>query len=175
METFLDILKYMLPSTIVLIAAVYIMKSFLKSEKEKIRLSAILDTKKVSLPIRLQAYERLILFLERIDPNSLVYRVKQANMTAEQLHLALLQTVRVEFEHNLSQQLYVSAEAWEMLKTVKDGTLDIISRVARAQPKKGATSNTLANVLVQYYNENRLDLPARKAMDFIKKEAATLL
>ena len=112
----LEILKYVLPSLVVLAAAYYLLKLFLDNEQNK-RLSDIkMAGYKIITPIRLQAYERLVLFIERISPESLVMRVHKPELSAMQMQTNLIQTIREEFEHNLSQQVYVSSQAWELVR-----------------------------------------------------------
>ena len=81
-------------------------------------------------PIKLQAYERIVLFLERISLESLLVRVSSPEMTASQLHTALLNCIRSEFEHNLSQQIYMSPQAWEVVKNARSNTIKIINSEA---------------------------------------------
>src|SRR6185369_7384282 len=96
----LDILKYTLPSVITFFTAYTILKLFLSSEREKRELEIRAAHYKDSLPIRLQAYERLVIFLERITPSSLFQRVNKPGMSALDLQKALIANIRLEFEHN---------------------------------------------------------------------------
>ncbi len=114
MNTFLDVLKYTIPSLIVFATAYFILKTFIESEEKKRTLEIRTKNQKLITPIRLQAYERLTLFLERISPNSVILRVQKPNMTASQLQREMLNIIRTEFEHNLSQQIYISKQAWEV-------------------------------------------------------------
>ena len=103
-----DILLYFIPAVLVLGGMFIVIKRFLDRD----RVLRTIDMKKEmhhdSLPLRLQAIERLVLFLERISPDSILTRVHRGGITAGQLHSDLLATIRAEFEHNLSQQIYVS-------------------------------------------------------------------
>ena len=121
---FFDFLKYVIPSIVVLAGVYFIMNSFFENEWKRkaqdVRAKEQDSKLKILLPIRLQAYERLILFLERINPNSSLARVRKPGMTSSDIQLALVQNIRDEFEHNMVQQLYVSEDAWQMIKTVKE-------------------------------------------------------
>jgi hypothetical protein len=89
----LEILKYILPSIIVLITAHLVLKTFLQAEHEKKQLEVRVENFKTALPIRLQAYERLALFLERISPNTLIHRVHRTGMNARDMQLGLISNI----------------------------------------------------------------------------------
>ena len=131
MEIFLEILKFTLPSLITLIAVYFIVGGFLRNSENRQKLKIIRGNQKLITPIRLQAYERLVLLLERISPEALVMRANYPVKTCEQLHSELLQTIRAEFEHNLSQQLYVSVEAWNSVRNAKNYTVALINNAAK--------------------------------------------
>ena len=95
---------------------------------------------KTGIPLRLQAFERITLFLERISPNSIVMRMSRKGMTAAQLHKALIGAIRNEYEHNLTQQLYVSNETWDSVKKAKD---DMIRLVNISSTKMGDKATAL--------------------------------
>jgi hypothetical protein len=169
MQSLLELIKYTLPSLVVLATAYYLLKMFLDKETEKTQMQMRLDVQKISLPVRMQAYERLVLLLERIDPASLLVRTNQPGMSASQLHSALIQTIRSEFEHNLSQQLYVSVKAWEMLRNAREESVKRINTAAmKLSPE--ATSADLASLIL--INDMDADQSAVKgALDLLKSEA----
>ncbi|MFI5135644.1 MAG: hypothetical protein ACHQD9_07305, partial [Chitinophagales bacterium] len=103
----LDILKYVVPSIITFLTAYVVLKLFLGGEKDRKELEVRAAHYKDALPIRLGAYERLTLLLERITPTNLLQRVNKPGMTSLDLQKALISNIRMEFEHNLSQQIYV--------------------------------------------------------------------
>ncbi|MDR1154415.1 MAG: hypothetical protein LBL04_06865 [Bacteroidales bacterium] len=131
MNDFIEILKITLPSMIMLVTVYYIVGGFLRNSEKQQKLKAIRGNQKLITPIRLQAYERLVLLLERISPDSLVMRADYPDKTCEQLHTELLQAIRAEFEHNLSQRLYVSAEAWENVRNAKNYTVTLVNNAAK--------------------------------------------
>ncbi len=102
-------------------------------ENEEKRRSYFLkkETQKSALPVRLQAYERLSLFLERITPDRLLVRIHSQGMNAQQYQSLITEAIREEFEHNVSQQIYVSEEAWKLLVDAKSATVGIINNIAR--------------------------------------------
>jgi hypothetical protein len=86
------------------------------------------------LPLQLQAYERLTLLIERIRPQNLIGRVYQPVLSSVDMQIALVQTIKSEFDHNVTQQIYVSAAAWDAVKTLKEQTISIINQVASRLP-----------------------------------------
>lgn len=111
-EIILDIIKFSAPALIVFLT-VYTMLTKQAKKEERIR---IFELKKKhsqeSLPIRLQAYERLTLFLYRISPENLLPRTQDTSMNVKTFSILLLQTIKSEFEHNITQQVYVSTATW---------------------------------------------------------------
>ena len=131
MENLIDILKITLPSLIMLAALYYIVGGFFRNNESRQKLKVVRANQKLITPLRLQAYERLVLLLERISPESLVMRSNHAIKNCEQLHQELLQAIRAEYEHNLSQQLYVSVEAWNSVRNAKNYTITLINNAAK--------------------------------------------
>lgn len=122
-----------------------------------------------SITMRLQAFERLTIFLERINPYSLVVRLNSTGESATELQYELIQTVRQEFEHNVSQQIYVSPEAWELVKNAKEEIIQIINNVANSLPLTASSldlSQALMSVMI-----DQGETVSSKAIDVIKKEA----
>lgn len=125
------------------------------------------------LGIRLQAYERLVLFLERINPQSLILRVRQDEMTATELQMALVISIRTEFEHNITQQLYVSPTVWGLISTSVEELITVISAVARQMPTD-ASGLDLSRAILQYFLNNEHTLALHQALDSLKDEAQQL-
>lgn len=173
MEDVYDILKITIPSVLVIIAAVIILRSMLKNEQEKRRQELILQNSKTILPIRLQAYERIVLLLERISLESLLVRVSTSEMNASQLHSALLSTIRSEFEHNLSQQIYMSPQAWEIVRNARTGMIKLINtEIEKISPDAPgmAFSKKLLEKIMEMEKE-----PTRVALEYIKAEISRVL
>ncbi len=164
-----ELLKYTIPSLVVLATAYYLLKMFLDKETEKTQMQMRIDVQKISLPIRMQAYERLVLLLERIEPAGLLVRTNLPGMNASQLKSALIQSIRSEFEHNLSQQLYVSTKAWEMVRNAREETIKRINTSAMKLTPE-ATSTDLASLIL--INDIDAEQSAVKgALDLLKSEA----
>lgn len=168
MEVIFDILKYTIPSVIVLLTSYFIINSYLRSDRDKRKLEITLDNQKIITPIKLQAYERLTLLLERISPESLIMRTNKPGMTAQQLQAELLSSIRAEFEHNLSQQVYISIKAWDVIKGAKANLIRIINSAAEnIDPKSEAIILSRAIIEMERDLEKT---PTRTAINFLKQE-----
>src|ERR1051325_6562495 len=133
-DTILEIVKYVLPSLIVFLTAFFVLRSFFNNEMKKMEQQLRTETRKDTLPLRLQAYERLSVFLERISPVNLIPRTVQPGMTAQMLKQALIQSIRMEYEHNISQQIYVSTNVWRTVSIVKDELIKDINLLTVSMP-----------------------------------------
>ena len=120
------------------------------------------------LPVRLQAYERIILFLERISPESMILRVSKPEYSTRQFQAELLSTIRSEYEHNISQQTYISAEAWEKVRLVRNQVIKLINDCA-AELKPESNGTTLGKLILEQVAELK-NTPTQAAIDLLKKE-----
>jgi len=127
MDYIADLLKILLPAGIVLYGMYLVVISFLSKEKEKMLVELKTKNTEVVLPIRLQAAERLCLFLERITPNNLVRRSNPSSYTINELYSILMNEIREEFNHNFSQQVYFSEGTWEAVKRAVEEVTTIIN------------------------------------------------
>jgi len=118
--------------------------------------------------LKLQACERLILFLERITLNSLILRVLTSDMKVAHAQSAMIRTVRAEFEYNQSQQLYVSAATWEKIRNAKEETIRLINTAASSLNEE-ATSHDLASSVIQLVLSEKTS-PIANAIEAIKNE-----
>jgi CRISPR/Cas system CMR subunit Cmr4 (Cas7 group RAMP superfamily) len=168
----LEILKYTIPALIVFLTAYLILNRLITNEYKKQKVEIVLNNQKIITPIRIQAYERMVLFLERISPQSLVLRSQKPNMTNLDLQNALLRNIRSEFEHNMAHQLYVSDKAWEMVKSAKESLVKIINQNA-IRVKPDAPAIQLSKLILEKMMEGDND-PAQKALAFLKSEIRTL-
>ena len=173
METLGDILKITLPALIVFLTAYFLLKDLIRNDQDKRRQELILQNSRAVTPIKLQAYERIILFLERISLESMLMRVSTADMTAAQLHSALLSSIRGEFEHNLSQQIYMSHQAWEVARNARSNMIKIINSEAE-KLSPDASAIALSKQLLERIMELEKE-PTRAAIEFIKAEVARMI
>jgi hypothetical protein len=173
-SAFLEILKYLLPSLVVLACAYYIISSFLKNEIEKKRLAIFSDNQKITLPMRLQAYERLTLFAERMDVQNMITRFYTSNSTAQDMQLAMIQSIRTEYEYNLSQQIYVSNEVWKTITSAKEQEVAMINGIASQLPV-GTPAKDLVQRLTDVALSQDDDTPRQIALIVINNEAKAVL
>ncbi len=127
MDELFEILKILLPSLLILLAVIFLVNKYFKEEKQKRHQQIITKNQEIITPLRLQAYERIILFLERISPDNLIVRVDKQGYTCNQLHGELIKTIKAEFEHNLTQQLYITSGSWEEVRNAKGHLVHLIN------------------------------------------------
>ena len=173
MEGVYDILKISLPALIVFLTAWLVLRNMIKNDHEKRRQEIVLQNSRTIVPLKLQAYERVVLFLERISLESLLVRVSTPGMSAQQLHSALLTTIRTEFEHNLSQQVYISPQAWEVVRNARSNMIKIINSEFEKLPGE-ASSLDFSKKLIEKVMEIDKE-PTRAAIDYIKGEIGRMI
>ena len=126
-----------------------------------------------TLPLKLQAYERLSMLCERIAIPNLLLRIRKDGMTAGELQVALLLAIQQEYEHNITQQVYVSEQLWEIIKMARDEAVNMVALVADKVGAK-ADGKELAQALFSIVNQREV-MAVEKALVAIKKEAAIVL
>lgn len=173
MELLIDLLKITIPSLIVFLTAWLIIRNMIRNDQERRRQENIQQGARAVTPIKLQAYERIVLFLERISLESLLVRVSVPGMSAAELQSALLTSIRNEYEHNMSQQIYMSSRAWEVVKNARSNTIKLInSEFEKLKPE--AQGIDLSRLLLARVMEIEKE-PTRVAIDFIKDEVSRII
>ncbi|MBL7692087.1 MAG: hypothetical protein JNM41_10870 [Flavipsychrobacter sp.] len=172
--TILEILKYTIPAIVVLIATSTIVNKFIVAQHKRKQLAVFEGAQDVTLRLRLQAYERLALFVERISARQLIPRVYDGDMTVRDLQLAMTMSIRTEFEHNLSQQIYVSKNVWETVKGVKEQELNMINRISQSLNPEAPARDLHARIL-DVASRASDDLPTDVALQIINAEVKTVL
>ncbi len=167
-----DILFY-LAAPLMLLASTYILITKFFDRDYRLQLFELKrNSQQHIIPLRLQAYERIVLFLERIQINNLVLRVREDDMNVKQFQLALLQTIRAELDHNITQQIYIAGTTWNQIKITKEETIRIINFTADTlSPNAPATD--LAKALFEYIINNDF-ISTQLAIDTVKNEARQL-
>lgn len=157
MEVAIEYGKLLIPAILVLYAMYLTVKSFLNKELEKTMLEIRGRSIETVLPNRLQAYERMCLFLERISPDSLVARLSNGQYTAQEFQYIILNEIREEYNHNVSQQVYMSDEVWTLIKNAKE---ELVATVNNAASKMGdgATNTDLSKQLLEDSVSKETDL-----------------
>lgn len=172
METFLEILKYTVPAMVVALLTIFLVRSFINESDSRRKAEQLLKNHEITIPLRLQAYERVMLFLERISIDSLLIRHNQAGISSRQMHTEMLAAIRNEYEHNLSQQVYISAKAWENVKSARAQIIKVINTAAE-KVNPNSTALDLSKKIIEEiggYDKS----PTQSAIDFIKNEIQAL-
>lgn len=170
----LELLKYTVPAIVVLLTSYLVVNKFLVSDTQRKQIALLRETQDVSYRLRLQAYERLTLFLERIHPRNLTARVYATGMTAPEFASAMNITIQTEWEHNISQQIYVSRQVWETIRGVKEQELNMINQLA-SQLKPEATAADLNRRMVEAVLSEPGELPTEVALQIVHDEARKVL
>jgi hypothetical protein len=173
-EQVLEILKYVLPSVVVLVATVMIVNKFLVKEIERKQLAIFAQNSETTLKLRLQAYERLTIFVERMNAKSLISRYYIQQATAQDVQIAMVQGIRSEYEHNLSQQLYVSHEVWQTISTVMEQEITMLNRIG-ASCEMGASATEFIKKISEYIVNTESTIPTDIALETLNKEAKRIL
>ena len=166
--TLRDFVYIVMPAAIVLYAMYLTIKSFLDKQLEERVVALKAKNTETVLPIRLQAYERMCLFLERITPNNLMVRLNDSALSAREFQQILLSEIRQEYSHNLSQQVYMSDRAWDAVKGAMEEVVMLINTSAANIPAEGAGLDLARAVFDTIINQG-LD-PTGKALKIVKDE-----
>ncbi len=168
MDALIEYGKILIPASVVLYAVYLMVRSFINKEIELKKLEVRSRSIETILPNRLQAYERMCLFLERISPPNMLLRLNNPGYSAREFHKLLLDEIRNEYNHNVSQQIYMSEEVWNMIKNSKED-LTILINEASSQMEPEATSLDLARKIFELTLEKKVE-PLGHALTELKKE-----
>lgn len=165
----LEGIAYALPALVTGAVAYFFFSSFLQHDNNEKKFKALVDKKRESLPMKLQAYERLLLFCERINPIKLLSRIQPIGDNIDDYLILLNANIEQEFEHNLVQQLYVSDDSWKAIIASK---LAIINRLSEYAEQYESASEFREKSLIDF---SKKESPSDTAIDFIKQEFKKLL
>jgi hypothetical protein len=171
METILEISKYTLPGLIVFATAYSLLKLHLDDRQREFLRAQKSESSKITLPLRLQAYERLTLLCDRIGIANTLLRVRMPNMTVQELKVALLMAISQEFDHNTAQQLYVSETLWQIITFAKNETLDLVQQAA-VDLDPAADATILIDAIFKRIDLQEGMAPLPKALTAIRTEAS---
>ena len=169
-EQLISYVAFLLPAIVVGVVAYYFFKGHTANEEGRRRYLIQKEAQNKILPTRLQAYERLTLLLERIDPNKLLVRVNPYSDSIDDYEKLLIKNIEQEFEHNITQQVYVSVECWNIIQAAKNATIHVI-RQAAMHEKENAADTMREWILRQFMEEVT---PSQKALTYIQKEVSEL-
>ncbi len=165
-----DLLFAILPAIIVGGVAYYFFAMHTKNEEGRRRFLLHKENQTQSLPLRLQAYERMSLFLERIAPGKLLLRITPIGDDKKAYESLLIDTIEQEFEHNFTQQIYVSEECWNIIKAAKNGTIAWVRKAT--EQKESTDANAMRTEILKIVIEK--GTPSDLALAFIKSEVGEL-
>lgn len=166
-------LKYTIPALVVLLASWLATEKQMKNEAARRNFELRKQSQKIISSVRLQAYERFTLYLERMEPSRMLLRLDVSALTCQQLQQQLLEIIRTEFDHNLSQQIYISDEAWSGIVMAKEEMLRFVNTCSQ---QFAATDDAMmmAKLLISSYAMNG-ETPTQRALEKLKEEVRTLL
>jgi hypothetical protein len=164
----LDILKISIPAILVASVAYSIIKKHLERDYKLRLLELRQKSAEVVTPIRLQAYERVVLLLERITPSNLLLRVSGSGHTAAEYHRILLTEIRNEFNHNMSQQVYMTEQSWQQVRHAREEVVNLINKSYQGLGEK-AKGTELAKRILESVLNNEID-PTARAISYLKQE-----
>jgi len=166
----IELLSYTLPSLITGGVAYYLFQSYFNDQQNTRRWLVQKENQKQALPIRLQAFERMVLFLERINPTKLLTRLSPISEDKKEYEHYIIAQIEQEFDHNLSQQIYISEECWTIIITAKNATIQMIRK---ANTLEGIdTANQLREILLRDLMEKQS--PSNAALAFLRNEVSQL-
>ena len=169
-EQLISYVAFLLPAIVVGVVAYYFFKGHTANEEGRRRYLIQKEAQNKILPTRLQAYERLTLLLERIDPNKLLVRVNPYSDSIDDYEKLLIKNIEQEFEHNITQQVYVSVECWNIIQAAKNATIHVIRQAAMHEKENAA--DTMREWILRHFMEEVT--PSQKALTYIKREVSEL-
>ncbi len=173
-----EIVQYTLPSLIILIGVYFLVNRFLMEESNRLEIllhHAILkENQKISLPLRYQAYERLVLLLERIHPEQLISRNPASQLSAIQYKDRLIIDMQTEYQYNQTQQIYVSQDIWKVLLQIKGQMKILFTELAEALPES-ATDQDFILAMYQFLHDTPSEkVPVNVGLKYIKNEVSKI-
>ena len=163
-----EVLILVIPLATMLLVIYIMLQHFYKKQEGESKLKITADKNTTFFPLQIQGYERIILFLERIDPSNMVIRTHKSGMDASSLHRELLKIIRDEYTHNMSQQIYIEPESWKILLSAKEETIQIIN-IAKNSLDIKASSLDLSAKIFELIASKKIS-PTQKARNSIIKE-----
>jgi len=163
-----DLVKILIPAACVMYAMYLVVKSFLNKEFERKLVELKIKNTEIILPLRLQAYERMALFLERISPSNLLLRTNQPDYTAAHLQHLLIAAIREEFNHNLSQQVYISEQTWKIIRLSMDTIITSINNAYKSLPGEARSIELAKKIMDERMQKN--EDPVQAALFCLKTE-----
>jgi hypothetical protein len=169
-----NVLLVSIPTLTVGGACYLTMRTFVRRDQELRVLELRAASRKETLLLKLQAYERMVLFLERISPALVISRVLDNGMNNHELQMAMIQDIRSEYEHNLTQQMYMSSDAWTLVVSAKDEIIKAVGMIASHMPAT-TDGQQVARVILDSIAHSGQMLPNITALEFLKNEVREMM
>jgi hypothetical protein len=166
----IELLSYTLPAIITGLVAYYFFNLHTKNEEGRRRYLLNKEAQKNALPIRLQAYERMTLYMERISLTKLLIRITPISNDKNEYENLLITHIEQEFEHNLAQQIYMTDECWTIITTAKNATIQIIRKATMSE--RVTSADKLREIILNDLLEKQS--PSNAALAYIKNEVGQL-
>ena len=168
-DKLIESIAYIIPAAVTGLVSYFMFNKLIRQQNPKNKLDLLAQKRKDSLPIKLQAYERMLLFCERINPVKMLVRIKPLSEDTQDYLQLLIANVEQEFEHNLVQQIYISNDTWIAIVATKNTIINKLRQVAET----AKTPNELReNIIIDY---SKTLPPTDTAIGFIKNEVKKLL
>ncbi|HYG03332.1 MAG TPA: hypothetical protein VD927_12860 [Chryseosolibacter sp.] len=168
MDALIEFGKLLIPASVVLYAVYLLVKSFTQKEIDLKNLEVRGSNLATILPIRLQAYERMTLFLERVAPHNMLIRLNTASIPSREFHQLLLAEIRNEYNHNVAQQVYIGEDVWNLIKGAKEDLILTINEAAAEMPQEASSLDLSKKIFEKTINKS-ID-PIGHAISELKKE-----
>jgi hypothetical protein len=172
MEILAQIALIVLPAGAVLFTVVLFLRKQSEKDLRNMQIELKKERQSFFLPNRVEAYQRAVLLMERISPNSLVMRLHNPGLPAKMMQSELLKAIREEYDHNVAQQIFISPKAWEMIRNSKEETIKIIN-IAGGQMADISMALDLSAKIFEITAEVG-QLPTEITIEFLKRELQEL-
>lgn len=146
---FTQLIAFAAGGIITVVVAYFLVKNDIQNYFRFKTLEQHKENKSALLPLRLQAYERMIIFLERINPANFLVRLHQQGIGVSTLQALVLEEIKAEYQHNIAQQLYIDPVSWRVVRKLKDDTIAMVNNVAQNLPAE-ATGVELSKKILQH-------------------------
>lgn len=170
---FLDIIKFVISGVIIFMVGYLWLRGHLDKYHEMQLMDYKIAIQKNTMPLRLQAYERLILLIERINPSNAIVRLHQTGLTVHDFQSLLIAEINNEYNHNITQQLYVGDNSWNIVRSLKNDTVIMINSAAKIVPAN-APAIELGRKILEHLSRLEDQNPYDKGVSEIKQEIQTI-
>jgi hypothetical protein len=172
-DTIFILCLIVLPALLVFFTAQYMMKQHITNSVQLVKTEILKTNLNTFTPLKLQAYERIALFLERTSIPALIQSYAQAGQSARGVAAPATHAIKEEYSYNVSQQIYVSSQMWTLVKAIKEQHLQLLQNITASLPAE-ATAADLSQKLIEFLQSMDVQ-PQDRGMEFMKNEIALTL